>query len=62
MTPTNTRPTFKAKVAELIAKLNKGESTDFDCPICGQTAIASRSALSGQIRACCPHCKTQIME
>ena len=60
MTPTNN--TFKSKVAELKATLNKGESTDFECPICGQTAIASRSALSGQIKACCPFCKTQIME
>ena len=58
----NNNTALKEKVAELKTKLNRGECTDFECPVCGQTAIASRSTLSGQIKACCPFCKAQIME
>lgn len=51
---------FLEKLIEQDVK--KGETTTFECPICGGEVTASRSEYNGHIHANCSKCGINLME
>lgn len=42
--------------------LKPGEAGTFECPICGQTAIAKAARQNGHIHTACSGCNALLME
>lgn len=49
-------------VVEAAKGLNKGESKEFTCPVCGGKAHAERVKLNGHLHANCEKCGLRVMQ
>lgn len=49
-------------VVEAAKGLNKGESKDFTCPICGGEAHSKRIDFNGHLRAWCDKCGVKVIQ
>lgn len=49
-------------IGEAHKDLEKGQSKDFICPICGGNAHAAKASNNGHLHAYCENCKMSIMQ